>query len=275
MARKWCSPFGSISSFSSLARARLGKKPIGIRPIGIGDIFCRAAATVVVVVVSLSAITSCDADQLCAGLKAGVESGVHAVSGLWAEMDKEEEQGFLLIDAENVFNSLPRVNMLRNVRHLWPKGARFAFNLYCFANLLICRSNIEDHFQMQSKERSIQGCPLSMFLYGIGVLPLIRKLKKLHPDVIQPCFVDDAAEDGRWQQLELFYEELLLYEPGFWYFPNSAKYKVVVHPNEVEAAELFFNTQRRSGFEIYTGTCYIGKFIGTKSEQDNMCPKKC
>ena len=78
-------------------------------------------------------------------MKAGVESGVHAVAGLWAEMDEEERQGFLVIDAENAFNSLSRVNMLWNVRHLWPEGARFAFNLYCFTSHLICRSNTGEH----------------------------------------------------------------------------------------------------------------------------------
>ena len=75
---------------------------------------------------------------------------------------------------------------------------------------------------MWSKEGSIQGCPLSMFLYGIGVLPLIRKLKVLHPDVIQLWFADDAAGAGGWEQLGLFYEDLLLYGPAFRYNPNPA-----------------------------------------------------
>ena len=111
---------------------------------------------------------------------------------------------------------------------------------------------------MQSREGSIQGCPLSMFLYGIDVLPLIQKLKELHPDVIQPWFADNAAGAGGRQQLGLFYEDLLLYNSGIGYFPNPTKCKVVVHPNEVEAAELFSDTQRQWGFEICTGTCYHG-----------------
>ena len=44
---------------------------------------------------------------------------------------------------------------------------------------------------------------------------MIRKLKELHPDVIQPWFADDAAGAGEWQALGLFYEDLLLYGPGF------------------------------------------------------------
>ena len=140
----------------------------------------------VLLVVGPSATTTCGANKLCAGLKAGVESDVHTISGLCAEMYEAEEQGFLVIDAENAFNLLSHVNMIWNVRNLWPQGARFAFNLYCFTSLLICQSNIGDHLQIQLKEGSIQGCPLSIFLYSIGVLPLIWKLKELHPDVIQP-----------------------------------------------------------------------------------------
>ena len=131
------------------------------------------------------ATLECDADQLCVDLKAGVEGGVHAVSAVWAEIDKDEKNGFLVIDAENAFNSMSRVTMLWNVYHLWPAGARFAFNCYCFANLLLCRSNSGEALQMWSKEGQIQGDPLAMFLYGIGILPLIWKLKVLHPDVVQ------------------------------------------------------------------------------------------
>ena len=199
-------------------------------------------AKTVLLVAGPVATTACGADQLCAGLKAGVESGVHTVAGLWTEMDEEERQGFLIIDTEISFNLLSCVNMLWTVRHLWPKGARFAFNLCCFISLLICQSNTGEHLQMQSKEGSIQGCPLSIFLYGIGVLQLIQKLKVLHPDVIQPWFADDAADAGGWEQLGLFYENLLLYGPAFGYVPNPAKCKVVVHPNKVEVAKLFFNT---------------------------------
>ena len=34
----------------------------------------------------------------------------------------------LLVDARNGFNEVNRRAMLWNVRHRWPKGARFAFN---------------------------------------------------------------------------------------------------------------------------------------------------
>ena len=61
------------------------------------------------------ATTECDSDQLCAGLKASVNSAVHAVSEVWVEADQDELNGFLVIDAENAFNSCSRVNMLWNI----------------------------------------------------------------------------------------------------------------------------------------------------------------
>ena len=240
----------------------LGKDGGGIRPIGIGDIFRRGMAKCVLKVAGPSATSECGADQLCAGLKAGAEGGVHGVSAAWAEMDVDERNGFLVIDAENAFNSMSRITMLWNVRHLWPAGARFAFNCYCFQSLLLCRSASGDALQMWSKEGQIQGDPLSMFLYGIGILPLIRNLKELHPDVVQPWYADDAVALAEWYRLVQLYDDLILLGKGYGYFSNAAKCKVVVREGHVEAAVEFFNTQRNMGFEICTGTRYLGGYIG-------------
>jgi hypothetical protein len=50
------------------------------------------------------------------------------------------DSGFLLIDANNAFNEINRINMLWTIRHEWPAGARFAFNCYSFHSLLIIRN---------------------------------------------------------------------------------------------------------------------------------------
>ena len=119
----------------------LGKGPIGICPVGIDDISRQAAAKCVLVVAGPLATTECGSDQLCAGMKAGVDGAVHAILVVWVEMDQDELNSFLVIDAENIFNSCSRVNMLWNVWHLWPAGARFTFNCYSFATLLIYRNH--------------------------------------------------------------------------------------------------------------------------------------
>ena len=110
--------------------------------------------------------------------------------------------------------------MLWNVRHLWLAVARFVFNSYFFASILLCRNNSDEALQMLTKEGQVQGNPLFMFLYGIGIILLIRKLKELHPEVVQPWYVDDSGALTEWFGLVLSYEDLLLYRPGFGYIPN-------------------------------------------------------
>jgi hypothetical protein len=78
---------------------------------------------------------ACYIDQLCAGLEACIEGGIHAMQNLLWELllhQQEEDWGFLLIDAKNAFNEQNRTAiMLWNVRHEeWPSGARFVFNCY-------------------------------------------------------------------------------------------------------------------------------------------------
>jgi hypothetical protein len=40
---------------------------------------------------------ACGIDQLCAGLEAGIEGGIHAMQALWDLHETEENWGFLLI----------------------------------------------------------------------------------------------------------------------------------------------------------------------------------
>lgn len=69
-------------------------------------------------------------------------------------------------------------NMLWVIWHEWPSGARFTFNCYKHWVILIIRNNNGIAILIFSKEGVTQGDPLAMFAYGIGILPLIRQLKK-------------------------------------------------------------------------------------------------
>ena len=67
--------------------------------------------------------------------------------------------------------------MLETVRHYLPAGARFAFNCYKhWAQLLLCQPE-EMPVTILSREGITQGDPLSIFLYGITLVPLEEELR--------------------------------------------------------------------------------------------------
>ena len=83
----------------------LDKMP-GVRPIGIGDIWRRLFAKTLIHVAGSDVQLACGTDQLCSGIKAGIEGGVHAAHKFWEEHQADDATGFLLIDAKNAFNEL-------------------------------------------------------------------------------------------------------------------------------------------------------------------------
>jgi hypothetical protein len=100
----------------------------------------------------------CGVDQLCAGLKAGIEGGIHAMLLLWNTHLAEEEYRFLLVDANNAFNKDSQTAMCWTRRHLWPSGAWFTFNCYWhwWLTLVVQSTNCTSLF-LYIKEGVMQG----------------------------------------------------------------------------------------------------------------------
>ena len=72
----------------------------------------------------------CGSDQLCVGLKAEIEDGVHAMSDLYDTIDSIGGWGVLLVDTSNAFNSFNRIAMLLHAHVLWPRCFCFFCNTY-------------------------------------------------------------------------------------------------------------------------------------------------
>ncbi len=100
----------------------------------------------------------CGADQLCSGLKAGIEGAVHGMRDLFQKM-ADDGAGLLLVDARNAFNSVSRAAALWNARVLWPRASRFLLNTYQGYSQLVLEGCPE---VVLSKEGVTQGDPLSM-----------------------------------------------------------------------------------------------------------------
>ena len=63
----------------------------GVRPVGVGEIWRRLFAKTVLILAVGEAKETCGADQLCAGLEAGIEEGIHAAREAWKENEDDEE----------------------------------------------------------------------------------------------------------------------------------------------------------------------------------------
>jgi hypothetical protein len=126
--------------------------------------------------------------------------------------------------------------MLSAVWHEQPSGARFVFN--CYWAVLLLRSNHGHTIFIFSKEAVTQqeGDPLSMFAYGIGMMPLIHQLKAKFPQVEQPCYVDDAGAGQKLDEIERFIWRLCKIGPLFGYCPEPTKSIPIVQQHNLEAA---------------------------------------
>jgi hypothetical protein len=91
-----------------------------------------------------------------------------------------------------------------------------------------------------SKEGITQGDPLSMFVYGIGILPLIRQLKAEFPEVEQPWNADDARAGCKFSEIHRFFSRLVEIGPNFGYYPEPPKSILVVPQHCLEAAQALF-----------------------------------
>ena len=78
-----------------------------------------------------------------------------------------------LADANNGFQNLRRYSLLWEVRHRWPGGAWFAYNMYRHECRLLLQGPISTAPSIiLSCEGVMQGSVWGMILYGIGLLSL-------------------------------------------------------------------------------------------------------
>ena len=107
---------------------------------------------------------------------------------------------------------------------------------------------------IRSREGITQGDPLSMFLYAVGTVPLIRLLK--NPSIwTQVWYADDALACGKLSHIHWWFDLLLEVGPGFAYYPNPRKSSIVVGPASWSAAEHLFSSL---GIEVV----YDHRFLG-------------
>ena len=260
-------PWADIRALVSNRLIALDKCP-GVRPIGIGESLRRIVGKAVCSATRSDLTVLSGTDQLCCGVKSGIEGAVHAITSLFEEhCDSPSGWGVLLVDASNAFNSLNRNALFWNVRVLWPRCSRFFFNTYRGWAPLIVRGTDEFLF---SREGVTQGDPLSMFLYAVGTLPLIQSLK--NPSAwTQVWYADDASACGELTSIRRWFDLLLQQGPSYGYFPNATKSYVVVHPSSVAFAKSVFGSL---GVHVVTSHRFLGGFLGDVPARNSFVQAK-
>ena len=76
----------------------------------------------------------------------------------------------------------------------------------------------------------IQGGPLAMIEYDIGILPLIKNLKRDIPGVTQPWYADNVEYLGMFAIIETYFGLITRQGPGRGYYPKPPKRVLIVHP---------------------------------------------
>ena len=161
--------------------------------------------------------------------------------------------------------------MLWTIRHKWPSGTQFAFNCYRHWGTLVIRGRGGSMVLLYSKEGVTQGDPLSMFCYGIGILPLIRKLEHEFPTVKQPWYADDAGAGGCFTDLRKFFQRLQEIGPAYGYFPEPTKSILIVRAHNCTIAKSSFKDLQ---FKVQTGSRYLGGYIGSRVDRELWVQEK-
>ena len=254
-----------IRALMSSRLIALDKNP-GVRPIGVGEVLRRLMGKVMMLCTGVDVQDECGADQLCSGLRGGIEGAIHAVSEVF-ESRSGDGYGVLMVDARNAFNSLNRSVGLWNARVYWPRCSRFLFNTYRgFSSLWI--KGGED--PLYSMEGVTQGDPLSMCFYAAALLPLVRSLR-CHEKWTQSWYADDSACVGKLDNVKEWFEKLSVKGPRFGYYPEPSKSVLVVDSKfEGKAMELFSGV----GVKVVSGSRFLGGFIGNERDGAGFVTRK-
>ena len=106
-----------------------------------------------------------------------------------------------------------------------------------------------------------------MIAYGIGILPLIKNLRREITDFTQPWNSDDAGDLGTFTRLETYFDSLKRQGPGRGYYPKPSKSVLIIRLENIEAGKVFGAHHR---FKVCTGTRYLGSYISNDESKNGL-----
>ena len=114
-------------------------------------------------------------------------------------------------------------------------AVRRSFFFYRHCSLIFLRNRNGVSIFLHSMEGLIQGDPLYMVTYGIGFLPLIKRLKVAYPDVTHPWYSDNAVALSTYENIELYFNLLKLFGLSRGYYPEFSKMVLIVYLDNLKS----------------------------------------
>ena len=156
--------------------------------------------------------------------------------------------------------------ILGTVQHGWPAGARFASNYYRHWAQLFLRQPGELPVTILNREGVTQGDPLSIFLYRITLVPLVKGFRAADPGLLSPFYADDAAFNGLARRSAQLLKVLMKRRVDQGYIPEPAKFLFIFHiPGQEEAAKREFAVEGLT-LNFASGSRYLGVYLGPQEE---------
>ena len=231
LTRKLCTEYvdpDTLSAFISCRLVPLDKNP-GVRPIGIGEVLRRVMGKAITTQLKPEILKATAPLQASAGLQGGVEGAIHALRRMFDDTDNE---GVLLVDADNAFNRLNRRVALHNTSVICPEFSVYLVNTYRKpARLYIPNSN---GAFILSQEGTTQGDNCASALYSCSLIPLMTELPTVPPDSANPdlakhiWFADDSGAAGKLEALKRWWDALQRLGPAYGYYPKPSKTWLIV-----------------------------------------------
>ena len=105
-----------------------------------------------------------------------------------------------------------------------------------------------------------------MVANGIGVLPLIKRVKAAYPDVTQTWYTDNSGALGTFDNIGSQFNALKIFGRGCINYTETSKRILFFHPNKlIERKEFCL----RHGFKVYISKRYPKMLIGNdESKRD-------
>ena len=104
--------------------------------------------------------------HICAGLETGLEAVIYA---MYVVFQQDKTEAVLLVDADNVFNSINSSTILHNISITCRLITTFIANCY----MEPARLSVVENHEKKSREGATQGSATAMGVYALGISRLI------------------------------------------------------------------------------------------------------